>query len=785
MAFTLPTLKLNSYIIELYIKTKTYEQNLHIISFYVFICITVTYKRDKFFLQVLHEAQDKDGGSNRDNTGSAMGHHLIWLVCKMMTLVACNINLNIMLKPSLILKVPFLLPTVSLRRSALQVPRIWSFIQLTQPRLGMKRNRPNSCEGAADSLGKSCKKPSRNPRDGSQVGSHKKAAAAAKVGRSRFFKIQEELKSDRMARERRRTLAEDLILSLHYMKHDAEVRCFPDHAADHFSLPVNLLEKYLTYSFHPSNTLRREFQQLRESRPALPTTAALRPSNASKNRSPHIVAGDQYRCVLRPVTQRNRRGNSVWDILHRAQLEDYINATVINTEFPRYWPTIGEERVFLGTTTPIVVTRAPPEPVYSSHTAAEEAEGMGKGDSKVGEMDTAGYVNLLKNAWMKENEDTRISGKSTGECKGDEKQQRLHGHTKRPSSKCAAGRREAGEGAEERRGYQLGQGRKTDGRRVREANEEKYQRRTRRKATTRDEFKEGKGGDQRFQEGETAVEDWEKDSGKVEHYQWKEEKERVIVEQAQGSPHYFLSRLYLWVGGSSCSGRRLIPHFHFPGGLRDPGAVLHLLHAVLYNQSVVTGPVVVHCPDGADLSGVFMALARLVQQEVNRRREEDEEREEEEDGKKKDKEEEGSKIMNGRSVNVYEAVSHVRRYLPCAVRQLTSYRFLYQCMHTFLTSPPDMFGFWVVRRPLLDARLTALRPYSTKKLLRRVQKEYPNLLQSRESYKQDTEEGSDLRVTLFQEVIRRVQKEMRGGSREKNSRREEGWTEKGLDVGCE
>ncbi|XP_063843148.1 uncharacterized protein LOC135090319 isoform X2 [Scylla paramamosain] len=755
----------------------------------------------------------------------------------------------------------------------------------------MKRNRPNSCEGTADSLGNSCKKPSRNPRDGSQGGSHKKAAAAAKVGRSRFFKIQEELKSDRMARERRRTLAEDLILSLHYMKHDAEVTCFPDHAADHFSLPVNLLEKYLTYSFHPSNTLRREFQQLRESRPVLPTTAALRPSNASKNRSPHIVAGDQYRCVLRPVTQRTRSGNPVWDILRRAHLEDYINATVINTgyhefiatphpkpatvsdfwrmvvqtrasavvmfqatradlqlpltlqhqqqhhasnhcclspshplplppppllspanppfrrhchltilspfhpithhsitlffpitlsphqlvtltsalppqtEFPRYWPTIGEERVFLGTTTPIVVTRAPPEPAYSSHTAAEEAEGMGKGDSKVGEMDTAGYVNLLKNAWMKEIEDTRISGKSAGECKGDEKQQRLHGHTKRPSSKCAAGRREAGEGAEERRGYQLGQGRKTDGRRVREANEEKYQRRTRRKATTRDEFKEGKGGDQRFQEGETAVEDWKtKDSGKVEHYQWKEEKER---------------------GGSSCSGRRLIPHFHFPGGLRDPGAVLHLLHAVLYNQSVVTGPVVVHCPDGADLSGVFMALARLVQQEVNRRRKEDEEREEEEDGKKKDKEEEGSRIMNGGSVNVYEAVSHVRRYLPCAVRQLTSYRFLYQCMHTFLTSPPDMFGFWVVRRPLLDARLTALRPYSTKKLLRRVQKEYPSLLQSREGYKQDTEEGSDLRVTLFQEVIRRVQKEMRGGSREKNSRREEGWTEKGLDVGCE
>ncbi|MPC85310.1 hypothetical protein E2C01_080079 [Portunus trituberculatus] len=102
-------------------------------------------------------------------------------------------------------------------------------------------------------------------------------------------------------------------------------------------------------------------------------------------------------------------------------------------------------------------------------------------------------------------------------------------------------------------------------------------------------------------------------------------------------------------------------------------------------------------------------------------------------------------------------------------------------MHTFLTSPPDMFGFWVVRRPLLDARLTALHPYSIRKLLKRVQKEYPSLLQSTEGYKQDTEEGSDLRVTLFQEVIRREQKEMRGGSREKNSRerkarrREEGW----------
>ncbi|MPD04599.1 hypothetical protein E2C01_100295 [Portunus trituberculatus] len=94
----------------------------------------------------------------------------------------------------------------------------------------MKRNRPNSCGGAAGSVRSSFKPniPPHNRRDRSQGGDNKTAAvpavvAAAKVGRSRFFMVQEGLKSDRMARECKRTLAEDLALSLHYMKHGTVV----------------------------------------------------------------------------------------------------------------------------------------------------------------------------------------------------------------------------------------------------------------------------------------------------------------------------------------------------------------------------------------------------------------------------------------------------------------------------------------------------------------------------------------------------------------------------------
>ena len=80
-----------------------------------------------------------------------------------------------------------------------------------------------------------------------------------------------------------------------------------------------------------------------------------------------------------------------------------------------------------------------------------------------------------------------------------------------------------------------------------------------------------------------------------------------------------------------------------------------------------------------------------------------------------------------------------------------------------------------MRNPLPDAKLTAHYPYLTKSLLNRVEREYPNLLlSSREAYVEDTEQGRELRQALFQEVIKRIEKEMEAESREKNRRREEG-----------
>ena len=52
--------------------------------------------------------------------------------------------------------------------------------------------------------------------------------------------------------------------------------------------------------------------------------------------------------------------------------------------------------------------------------------------------------------------------------------------------------------------------------------------------------------------------------------------------------------------------------------------------------------------------------------------EDEEEEEEGKEKKKRDEEEEGSTTTNEESVNVFEAVSHVRQYFPYAVRQLVS-----------------------------------------------------------------------------------------------------------------
>lgn len=46
-----------------------------------------------------------------------------------------------------------------------------------------------------------------------------------------------------------------------------------------------------------------------------------------------LAAADQHRCVLRPLTEKGRRGRPASDILQRALQDDYINATVVNVSF--------------------------------------------------------------------------------------------------------------------------------------------------------------------------------------------------------------------------------------------------------------------------------------------------------------------------------------------------------------------------------------------------------------------------------------------------------------------
>lgn len=70
---------------------------------------------------------------------------------------------------------------------------------------------------------------------------------------------------------------------------------------------------------------------------------------------------------------------------------------------------------------------------------------------------------------------------------------------------------------------------------------------------------------------------------------------------------------------------------------------------------------------------MFVVLARLVQQEANRRREKEEKDEEEVEERKK-RGSQGTEVALGKeeTINVYEAVNHVRQYLPYAVTQVVS-----------------------------------------------------------------------------------------------------------------
>ena len=231
------------------------------------------------------------------------------------------------------------------------------------------------------------------------------------------------------------------------------------------------------------------------------------------------------------------------------------------SDYPRYWPTVGDERTFLANTnSPILVSRAPPKLTQSSH-AAEAAGTVGarsEYDSEDIETETADYVTLVEEAWKdekNENISVMISRKRTREYEKDQ-EQRLHRHT-RASPKRMTGWYEAGEGSKDLKEHQMGEGRKTNSGRVQEANEERYQTWRTQKAATQAKFKEGCGNAQQAKaKEEPAMENCETDDDvlvdedyttEVENYQWRGDEDKLEVEQEQKSQHYFLSHLHVWV----------------------------------------------------------------------------------------------------------------------------------------------------------------------------------------------------------------------------------------------
>ncbi|KAK4305915.1 hypothetical protein Pmani_022230 [Petrolisthes manimaculis] len=244
------------------------------------------------------------------------------------------------------------------------------------------------------------------------------------------------------------------------------------------------------------------------------------------------------------------------------------------------------------------------------------------------------------------------------------------------------------------------------------------------------------------------------------HYHWRTKEERRDVEALQTSPYFYVTDLVIYSGGGQ---RRVVRHYHCHRCLESHvlyPATLHLLHHVFNHHTRRRlrgggggggGPIVLTCPDGADLCGGFLVLARLIQREVN----------EEEYTRRKtrtrrsnnkaaithntttntnknnnntntnknknknknnntntnntnttNKRENSVEVMKEGTVNVHEAVQHIRQYLPQAVKRTECYYFIYRCLVTFLTwqeekekeeggkeeGPPR--GTWPTKRPL-------------------------------------------------------------------------------------
>ncbi|KAK3860699.1 hypothetical protein Pcinc_033266 [Petrolisthes cinctipes] len=106
------------------------------------------------------------------------------------------------------------------------------------------------------------------------------------------------------------------------------------------------------------------------------------------------------------------------------------------------------------------------------------------------------------------------------------------------------------------------------------------------------------------------------------HYHWRTKEERRDVEALQCSPYFYVTDLVIYSGGGQ---RRVVRHYHFHRCLESHvlyPATLHLLHHVFNHHAQRRrrgGPIVLTCPDGADLCGGFLALARLIQREAVKR----------------------------------------------------------------------------------------------------------------------------------------------------------------------
>ncbi|XP_069165692.1 uncharacterized protein [Procambarus clarkii] len=399
-----------------------------------------------------------------------------------------------------------------------------------------------------------------------------------------------------------------------------------------------------------------ELYKLNFTRPRLSSIVAKLPYNLHKNRSQELVPADRYRYKLKPLRSRLRRSEP-YDVTRHLG-KDYINATVVNNGYqemlvtPHPLPhTVGDFWRMVkdsGASTIIMLMdnksnlakfpRYWPLPGQVSRYFADTTSSI-----LVKNQSECAYPQLFTEH---NTEETQTRNKTKDSKVGEEK-----------LKKTTEGNQEEEEEMAETVSIEKLLGRCL-------LMQEKYAMMDTKPEETQAGPSRDKSGEQTSQLGRQEQEQKEEQEEEEDDwsvtYQWESEGQRQLAQQRlQERKHFYVTDLSLHVG----PGGRKVRHYHFdPERYEDEqdryGGILHLLLAALNHQHLAGGPIILHCRDGWEACGAVVALSSLMQEVVN--------------------------YPERPRIDVHQAVSRLKQFMPLALRNLKWYSVVYHCIHKFI-----------------------------------------------------------------------------------------------------